>query len=96
MPRLDFAWAALADLDTIYQRSIDDHGLEQADTYMGLIGEALALLLDYPLVGTLLASRSNGTRRRSVGSHVIYYRLLGNRLRVLRVLHQRMDADRHL
>nr|WP_244098424.1 type II toxin-antitoxin system RelE/ParE family toxin [Burkholderia ambifaria] len=38
----------------------------------------------------------NGYWRYMVGSHVVFYRETADSLDVIRVLHQRMDVDRHL
>ena len=41
-------------------------------------------------------SRS-GYRKYAVGTHTLYYRIAGvDMIDVVRILHQRMDIDRHL
>jgi len=52
------------------------------------------LLLDFPNVGPGFGRR--GLRRKGCGSHVIFYRIDGDIVRIVRVLHQRMDPSRHL
>jgi toxin ParE1/3/4 len=38
----------------------------------------------------------DGLRRRNVGAHAILYLALADRVRIVRLLHQRMDPNRHL
>ncbi len=37
-----------------------------------------------------------GYAKFSVGAHILFYRLAGERIEIVRILHQRMDFDRHL
>ncbi|KPF62328.1 hypothetical protein IP88_15100 [alpha proteobacterium AAP81b] len=96
MRRLDFARAALADLDAIYRHSLTEFGEAQADHYAGMIDAAFQLLAEFPEAGVLVPDRVDGLRRRNVGAHAILYQALTNRVRIVRLLHQRMDPNRHL
>jgi toxin ParE1/3/4 len=37
-----------------------------------------------------------GYRRRSIGRHMVYFRITTYGIAVIRILHERMDAPRHL
>jgi len=37
-----------------------------------------------------------GYLRHTVSAHVIYFRAEGDRIEIVRILHQRMDVNRHL
>jgi NADP-dependent 3-hydroxy acid dehydrogenase YdfG len=53
-------------------------------------------IAETPKRGRLYRGRSRNYRRILVGSHVVFYREASERLVVVRILHQRMDFDRHL
>lgn len=94
--RLEFARAALADLDAIYRYGIAKFGSAKADSYAGLLAAALDLVLTYPAVAPLLPARDDGLRCRSAGVHSIFYTAEADLVRIVRVLHQQMDAKRHI
>ena len=45
--------------------------------------------------GRPVAVRS-GYYKLAVGSHVVYFQLVDDTVLIIRILHQRMDTDRHL
>jgi toxin ParE1/3/4 len=50
-----------------------------------------------PTIGRACNDVRPGYRKHAVGSHTLYYRIGSDDvIDVVRVLHQRMDADRHL
>ena len=51
---------------------------------------------DFPESAPLVDWRHDGVRKRTAGGHVALYRVEGNTVRVLRILHQRMEPTRHL
>jgi toxin ParE1/3/4 len=92
--RLNFARRAVADLEAIEDYGRQVHGESQAIRYADDLLAAMPLLLDFPNVGP--GFRRRGLRRKGCGSHVIFYRIDGDIVRIVRVLHQRMDPSRHL
>ena len=96
MLRLEFSRDALADLDAIYRHGLTAFGPEQAERYTRMLDQALRLICDYPAAGQIIEDRSDGMRRRSTGSHAIFYATDAEYLRITRVFHQRMDPDRHV
>ena len=95
MKPLAFSPAAEADIDGIWDYSAQTWGPDQADRYTDEIRDASLALAHDRKQGRPVDVRP-GYLRLSTGSHVIYYRNQGDRLDVIRVLHNRMDADRHL
>ncbi|KGE10506.1 type II toxin-antitoxin system RelE/ParE family toxin [Burkholderia gladioli] len=86
---------AEADLEDIWTYTFEQWSLEQAERYVGDLVEAFERLARGDWVGR--SSRaSDDYRRYLVGSHVVFYRETTTTLDVIRVLHQRMDVDRHL
>ena len=86
---------ARQDLDAILDYTVAEHGEAHGEDYVSQIGAALDQLGAYPLLGEA-ADIKSGVRSYPVGEHCIYYLVLADRLSVLRVLHKRMDAARHL
>jgi toxin ParE1/3/4 len=68
----------------------------QADSYLGRLREVMATVAEDPRRGLPCDDVSAGYRRISAGSHVIFFRMRGSDVYVVRVLHQRMDFRRHL
>lgn len=83
------------DLEEIWRYSAKQWSIDQADTYVGELLDAMnALALD-PASGRPAANVRPGYRRRNCGSHVIFYRVARNGIEVVRVLHLRMDIESH-
>ncbi|MCO5063204.1 MAG: type II toxin-antitoxin system RelE/ParE family toxin [Rhizobiaceae bacterium] len=95
MKTLAFSPAALADLDSIWDFSADRWSIDQADRYIDEMVNACHDLAANRKAGRAVEIRQ-GYKRYGVGSHVIYYRETKVRLDVIRILHGRMDADRHI
>jgi toxin ParE1/3/4 len=88
--------AAQQDLDDIFEHSVVEWGLPVALRYTDDLEAAFVMLADAPQRGRSCETIRAGYRRLGVGSHVIYFRATGYGIAVTRVLHQRMDAPRHL
>lgn len=88
--------AADADLDAILDYGIARHGSDLAEAYLRTIDEALSRLSDYPKLGQPQPDLRRDMRRLSVAEHAIFYRLDGELIRVVRVLHKAMDSSRHV
>ena len=88
--------AAVSDLKAIWLYTIGEWGIEQAHRYTDDLTAAFNQLAQSPLLGTTCDHIRKGYRRRNVGRHVIYFRSTEYGIAVIRVLHDRMDAPRHL
>ena len=95
MKSLAFSPAAEADIDGIWDYSAANWGPDQADRYTDETRDACLALAHEQKHGRPVDVRSRYLRL-STGSHVVYYRDRGDRLDVIRVLRDRMDANRHL
>ncbi|WP_245398692.1 type II toxin-antitoxin system RelE/ParE family toxin [Oceaniglobus trochenteri] len=71
-------------------------GARQADSCLNDIDRALSGLAVHPLPGADCPDLMQGARRLVTGRHVAFYRVEGERIFVIRVLHQSMDAWRRL
>jgi toxin ParE1/3/4 len=90
-----FSHRAKADVGEIWQYTADRWGAEQAELYLGLIDAAVDAICGDPKLGRSCNEIRRGYRKYRVGSHVLFYRIKGRQIFVVRVLHQRMDPERH-
>jgi toxin ParE1/3/4 len=92
--RVEFTRRAIADMEAIEEYGRRKHGAEQAGLYREALLSDMAMMLDFPALGPVAGAR--GLRRKPCGVHVIFYRTEGDVLRIVRILHQRMEPSRHL
>jgi len=85
-----------ADLRKIWRDTYKDWGQAQADKYLREIGVALQNLKDNPRMGRERDEIREGYRSLVVRQHLIFYVIQDQKISVRRVLHGRMDPDRHL
>ena len=91
----DLSGKARADLRDIWIYTQDRWGTPQADRYYRDIITAIERLAAGDLRGRK-ANIREGYLKYPVGRHVLYCVKGEDRLRIIRVLHQSMDVDRHL
>lgn len=84
------------DLIGIWFYSFEQWGAAQADTYLDLLNEGIFRLAENPEIGADCGHIRPGYRHLSVRQHMVYYRIGQGRIDIIRVLHESMDADRHL
>jgi len=87
---------AEADLGSIWEHSAANWGVDQAEAYLRDLQHAIETTAANPRLGRACDEIRAGYFKRSVGSHIVFYRLAGGVMEVIRILHQRMDFDRHL
>lgn len=90
-----FSRRARTDIRDIWSYTLDHWGRGQAEVYLGLIEAAVDTIVGDPKLGLPCAEVRRGYRKYLVGSHVLFYRIKGKTIFIGRVLHQRMDAERH-
>lgn len=84
------------DLEDIWLYSFEQWNEEQADRYYDQILDGIEQLIDNPEMGKSRATIRSGYRSIQVNSHIIYYRIEDDTIRVIRVLHERMLPAKHL
>jgi toxin ParE1/3/4 len=75
---------------------VREWGPARALEYASELDRAIDFLAERPEIGTTVAGTTGADRRWPSGSHHIYYRFTRSTLRVVAILHNRMDAPRHL
>lgn len=94
--RFGLSSKAQRDLRVILRYTGERWGDKQLLIYRDRLYEAFNTLKGRPSLGHT-SSRLPKTRLLyPVGSHVVYYRVLGNAVRVDRILHKRMNPAKHL
>ena len=88
--------AARRDLEGIWRYTRQQWGVEQANRYIDVLTEAFQVLADSPKSAPSCDHIRSGYRHRSIGRHVVYFKVLPYGIAVVRVLHERMDIARHL
>jgi toxin ParE1/3/4 len=88
--------AAERDLEGIWQFTYQHWGLAQADRYIDALVTVFAELAHAPEAAPACDHLRAGYRRCRVERHVIYFRFAPNGIAIIRILHERMDAPRHL
>ena len=84
------------DLLRIGQQTQRQWGAAQKRKYLSHIKEVFRSLRDNPGIGISKDAVAIGLRSHRVRSHIVFYRETGTIVEIVRVLHERMDPDRHL
>ena len=87
---------ARADLDGIWNYSVETWSAAQAERYLRQIADAFEILSADPRRGQDCSEIRRGYRKFATGSHVIFFRMNGGVVDVIRILHSRMDFARQL
>ena len=93
--RYELSHEADQDLSDIFDYTDAQFGIEQAALYLNDIDALLAQLVAHPEAGRERPDIREGLRSMPCNSHVIFYRILKDHIRVIRVLHGSRDVPRH-
>lgn len=96
MPALKITPRAESDLVGIWLYSKETWGAEQADKYLDQLAAGMHALVAHPELGIDYSHVRPGYRRFRIEHHDIYYQILESELRIVRVLHESMDAPQQL
>lgn len=91
-----FTPAAQRDLSSIWDFTEERWDISQAEAYIREIQAAVERLAGDPRRGHAREEIREGYRSYPAGSHKIFYLQHASHIEVVRILHQRMDVDRHL
>jgi toxin ParE1/3/4 len=87
---------AKADLEAIWLYGLETWSLEQAEHYASGLYEKFDFLSQWPKAGRQANRIREHYFRFEYQSHTIFYRTEKSQIRIVRVLHEKMDAGRHL
>ena len=88
--------AAERDLENIWRHTQQQWSTEQADRYVGILASSFVQLALSPKSAPSCDHIRRSYRRCNVERHMIYFRITDYGINIVRVLHERMDAPRHL
>jgi len=96
VPRVNLRPQALQDLEDIWVYTYETWGEDQADQYIFDLSDGFEKLADHPDKGRACDDIREGYRKYDIGKHIVFYRQTHKGIEIVRILHQRMDPDRHL
>ena len=83
---------ALGDLEDIAAYGFENWGSAKAFDCLSNLYAVIEALAAHPELGVECIGFRPGTRRFAVPAHVVYYRQIGQRILVQRVVHHRIDS----
>jgi toxin ParE1/3/4 len=87
---------AQKDLDGILDYTTRIWGSKQAERYYARILKTFGLIAEKPDRGTRRENASNGIFSRRAGRHHVFYKTAGDTIKILRILHERMNFKRRV
>lgn len=96
MAKIKISREARADLKDIFEYTHQTWGRAQADKYIGMIESACHFLARNPSAGRSQEQLVSNLKSYPVGKHNVFYRDKQNTIEIVRVLHQAMEASRHI
>ncbi|MEN6456756.1 MAG: type II toxin-antitoxin system RelE/ParE family toxin [Prolixibacteraceae bacterium] len=79
------------DLEEIFDYTVREFGVDHAIAYVNGFEEVFVILVANPELGRKRDEIRNGLRSFVKGSHTIFYRILKNHIRIVRILHSCRD-----
>ena len=97
MRKFDLTRTAQADLKSIARYTQERWGVRQRNTYLKEVDQVFRTLAKNPLIGRACDDLREGYRKFPHGSHVIFYKQLGeDELLIVRILHGTMDVESNI
>ena len=87
---------AIADLDSIWNYTVETWGEDQAERYLRMINDCFKTIAEDPERGRPCDKIREGYLKIRTGRHTIFFRKERSGVDIVRVLHQSMDIDTHL
>lgn len=87
---------AARDVEEILVYSVNSFGVVQTEYYFEALKECIELLADNPNIGHSAEDILPEYLRFPYESHVIFYKKISESILVVRILHERMDPERHM
>ena len=90
--RLDIKATARAELAQIYDYSVAEFGPKVAEAYLTGLRNTFDRLLEFPFIGTIYPDVTPDVRVTIHRSHRVFYRIDGDEILIVRILHKMRDA----
>ena len=86
---------AQADIDDIWDYTLKRWGIGQAEAHTRQLRRRVEAVANSPTIGRPCPEVRAGYYKYPAGSHFLFYRLTDGGIEVVRILHARMDTERH-
>jgi len=86
---------AQKDFEEIWDFTAERWGLDQAESYAYDLWSRIKAIAANPVLGQDCSNIRPGYHKIRCGSHLLCYRLVPEGVDVVRILHERMDFERH-
>ena len=97
MRKFDLTRSAQADLESIARFTQERWGVRQRNAYLKEVDQVFRALAKNSLMGRTCDDIREGYRKFPHGSHVIFYKQLGeDELLIVRILHGTMDVESNI
>lgn len=96
MRKIHLQALAEQDLLNIWHYTFGQWDEGQADTYLDELDNGIRLLAENSELGVSRDYVRKGYRVLFIRSHAVYYTVTSTTIHIIRVLHGKMDPDRHL
>ena len=83
------------DLEDIFDYTFDEFGFDQAEKYLLEFEEIFQNLIINPQIGKKRDEIKQGLYSFPKDNHIIFYRILDNHIRIVRVLHGSRDIPKY-
>ncbi len=88
--------AADADLEDIFDYTLKEFGLDQAVSYVSNFDDTFETISENPEIGRERREIRENLRSLAKDKHVIFYRILNDHVRIVRILHGACDLPKFL
>lgn len=96
MTKITLTPKAKIDLSNIWDYSLSEWGVNQAEKYVRELWAAIQAQTKDLSTSIDCTHIRPGYRKLHYESHLVFFKVQANSLNVIRILHQRMDFSRHL
>lgn len=86
---------AESDIEEIFDHTEYEFGQKQALLYLKGIKTVFIKLMDYPELGRKREELKKGLRAIPAGEHIVFYEILKDKIRIVRVLHSKRDIPKY-
>ncbi len=90
----DLSKRAQQDLEDIYDFTVAEFGLNQADSYVLEFKASFVHLSENPKIGRERSEIRKGLRSLAKDNHIIFYRIIKTRTFIVRILHGSRDLPK--
>lgn len=95
MLKLRFTPTAIATIEEIGEYTQLEWGIKQRDKYLNQLDQTFHMLARNPKMGMECSEISPNLQRYPKQKHIIYYRIEGEYITIVRILHERMEPENY-